>query len=79
MDNNAKERVLTKINDISDFVQKSQQDLESIRVLDCTQIPELQINPALVVVGLNADKIYQILKKFTIRPPKLPCSSSATS
>lgn len=78
MDKNPKERVLTKINDISDFVQKSQEDLESIKILDCTQLPELQINPQLVVVGLNADKIYQIIKKFTIRPPKLSCSSATS-
>ena len=79
MDKNAKERVLTKINDISDVVQKSNEDLEIIKGLNCSEMPELQISPQLVVVGLNADKIYQIIKKFTIRPPKLSCSSAAQS
>ena len=38
MDKNAKERVLTKINDISDFVQKSNEDLDSIKVLNCAEM-----------------------------------------
>ena len=71
MDNNPKGPVLKKINEISDFVQKSSEDLEQIKQLQIDDADELRISPQLVVIGLNTEKIFDIIKKFTIRPPKI--------
>lgn len=40
MDKNSKDRVINKINDISDFVQKSTEDLESIKSKNYIQDPD---------------------------------------
>lgn len=58
MDNNPKERVLTKINDISDFINSSTEDLEEIKRCVDTDSREMNVSPNLVIVGLNADKIF---------------------
>lgn len=78
MDKNPQERVINKINDISDFVTQSQEELESIKNynentlnVNVPESTELRVNPNLKIVGLNIDKMIQIVSKFSIRPPKL--------
>jgi len=58
MDRNSKDRVINKINDISDFVQKSTEDLETIKGKSYLEDPDCQLNPNLKIVALNADKVF---------------------
>ena len=64
MDKNPQERVINKINDISDFCNQSCEELETIRAYNSSisadephNSTELQVNPALKIIGLNIEKM----------------------
>jgi len=66
IDRNADAKILTKINDISDFMDKSIADLEKITRIKSLDRAQCQINANLSPLSLNADKVYDIVTRFNM-------------
>ena len=83
MDKNPQERVINKINDISDFVSHSNEELEQIKNYNQNannpDRDSLKVNSALKVIALNVDKMISIVNKFSVKPPKLGQRANAES
>lgn len=61
-------KVLTKINDISQFISKSIEDLERIAKNKGLDKNEALIDPKLKPLTLNVQKAYDIINKFNMVP-----------
>jgi type I site-specific restriction endonuclease len=64
IERNSDAKILTKINDISDFMNKSIEDLEKITRIKQLDRQSCMINPGLNPLSLNADKVFEIVTKF---------------
>ena len=61
-------KVLAKINDISDFMVKTTDDLEHMNSMESLEQSQCQVSQGLQIVGLNADRIFSIINKFKMIP-----------
>jgi len=64
IERNSDAKILTKINDISDFMQKSIEDLEKITRIKQLDRQSCMINQSLNPLALNADKVFDVVTKF---------------
>ena len=69
VDRNADAKILTRINDISDFMSKSIEDLERITKMKGFEKQEQQIDPQLTPLSLNVQKVFNIVSKFNMVAP----------
>lgn len=67
LEKNPDAKVLTKINDISGFMNKSIEDLERI-TRDKSSIEDLHLSQALAPLTLNVDKVFYIIQRFNMLP-----------
>lgn len=65
---NSDAKLLTRINDISDFMSKTTEDMESNKNIEALSRDNCQISTDLVIVGLNSEKIFGIINKFKMIP-----------
>ena len=70
VERNSDAKILTKINDISDFMNKSIEDLEKITRVKTLDRQECQISQNLIPLSLNADKVFDIVTRFNMVQPK---------
>ena len=68
-------KVLTKIVDISEFIQKSILNLEHISKAKGFDKDDCQINPGLKPLSLHVQKVFELITKFNMFPPGTPGSA----
>ena len=66
IERNSDEKILTKINDISDFMNKSIEDLEKITRIKTLDRQHCQIPQNLIPLSLNAEKVFDIVTRFNM-------------
>ena len=59
---------MTKINDISDFMNKSIEDLERITHVNGIEKQDFQIGESLTPLRLNVDKVFELITRFNMLP-----------
>lgn len=68
IERNTDAKILTKIGDISSFISKSIEDLESIAKKKGFDKSEAIIDPTLKPLTLNVQKAFEIISKFNMVP-----------
>jgi hypothetical protein len=68
IERNTDAKILTKIGDISSFISKSIEDLESIAKKKGFDKTEAVIDPTLKPLTLNVQKAFEIISKFNMVP-----------
>ena len=63
-------KVLTKITEVSEFIQKSIENLEAIGKAKGFDKVDTQIEPSLTPLSLNVEKVMSIIGKFNMLPPQ---------
>ena len=63
-------KVLTKITEVSEFIQKSIENLEQIGKAKGFDKVDTQIEPSLTPLSLNVEKVMSIIGKFNMLPPQ---------
>ena len=63
-------KVLTKITEVSEFIQKSIENLEQIGKAKGFDKVDTQIEPGLTPLSLNVEKVMSIIGKFNMLPPQ---------
>jgi len=74
IERNSDAKVLSKISDISSFMNKSIEDLERITKMRGFEKPDLTIDPSLHPMTLNVQKVLDIINKFNMVQPKKPAA-----
>ena len=69
-------KILTKISDISEFIQKSILNLEHISKAKGFEKEDTQIDPRLKPLSLHVQKVFDLISKFNMFPPGAPGSST---
>ena len=62
-------KVLTKITEVSEFIQKSVENLEQIAKAKGFDKADTQIDSSLTPLSLNVEKVISIIAKFNMLPP----------
>ena len=62
-------KVLTKITEVSEFIQKSIENLEQIGKAKGFDKADTQIDSSLTPLSLNVEKVISIIAKFNMLPP----------
>ena len=62
-------KMLTKITEVSEFIQKSIENLEQIGKAKGFDKADTQIEPSLTPLSLNVEKVMSIIAKFNMLPP----------
>lgn len=65
-------KILTKINDIQEFVQKSVENLEHISKAKGFDKADTEINPQLKPLSLHVQKVFDLITKFNMFTPSQP-------
>lgn len=63
-------KMLTKITEVSEFIQKSIENLEQIGKAKGFDKADTQIEPSLTPLSLNVEKVMSIIAKFNMLPPQ---------
>lgn len=63
-------KMLTKITEVSEFIQKSIENLEQIGKAKGFDKADTQIEPGLTPLSLNVEKVMSIIAKFNMLPPQ---------
>jgi len=79
VETNADAKILTKIGDISEFMSKSIEDLERITKMKGFDKADAGIDPALQPLSLNVQKVFDIISKFNMLPPKATQSNGVAN
>ena len=69
IERNSEAKVLSKISDISSFMNKSIEDLEKITKMRGFEKQDLAIDQSLHPMTLNVDKVLSIINKFNMVRP----------
>lgn len=77
IERNSDAKVLSKISDISSFMNKSIEDLERITKMRGFEKQDLVIDPSLHPMTLNVQKVLEIINKFNMVQPKKPVTGQA--
>ncbi len=62
-------KVLTKLNDISEFIQKSVENLEHISKAKGFEKADTEVDPSLRPLSLHVQKVFDLITKFNMFPP----------
>lgn len=65
---NSDVKILNKVNEVTDFLTKSTQDLQAVHTLSTLDETEFQIPGDFVHVGINVDKIFKVIDRFKMLP-----------
>ena len=66
MDRSTDAKILTKITDISEFIQKSIENLEHISLAKGFEKKDTEIDPALKPLALHVQKVFDLINKFNM-------------
>lgn len=62
-------KILTKITDISEFIQKSIENLEHISKAKGFEKEDCVIDPSVKPLSLHVQKVFELITKFNMFPP----------
>ena len=62
-------KVLTKLSDISEFIQKSVESLEHISRAKGFDKAETEVDPSMRPLSLHVQKVFDLITKFNMFPP----------
>ena len=62
-------KILTKITDISEFIQKSIENLEHISKAKGFEKVDTEVDPAMKPLSLHVQKVFDLITKFNMFPP----------
>ena len=69
IDRSSDAKVLTKISEVSEFIQKSVENLEQIAKAKGFDKADTQIDSSLTPLSLNVEKVISIVSRFNMLPP----------
>ena len=63
-------KILTKITDITEFVQKSFANLDHAQKAKGFEKADTEIDPTLKPLSMHVQKVFELVSKFNMYPPK---------
>ena len=69
VDRSSDAKILMKINEVSEFIQKSAENLETIAKAKGFDKADTQLDASLTPLSLNVEKVIGIITKFNMLPP----------
>ena len=79
VDRSSHAKVLTKIRHVSDFIQKSIENMEQISKAPGFENADTQIDPLLKPLSLHVSKIVNLITKFNMLPQNVNIGSTKTT